>query len=164
MNVINVYEAMERPDAASMAPRHAARQMSGNVFTLRRSGARPLSFSGRLLGHHNGYRVGTPLWHEVNLYQMDDGRYVADIRVFTKAQGAKDQFHVALVDSMEEALQAFEGHDARGDVPADLAIDDEAMSPAELLVQAATLKARVADCVAAYRSVVATFLAELNRG
>jgi hypothetical protein len=163
MNVMNVYEPTERVETISTTARAPARPLASNVFTLRKSGARPVSFSGRHLGHHNGYRVGSPLWHELNLYQTDDGRYVGDIRVFTKAQGAKDQFHVAVADSLEEALQFFEGYDPRADVPAELALDDEALSPAELLVQAATLKARVADAVSQYRGVLSVFLADLNR-
>ena len=163
MNVINVYEPTERSEALSTAARAPARPIAANVFTLRKSGARPISFSGRQLGHHNGYQLGSPLWHEVNLYQTEDGRYVADIRVFTKAQGAKDQFHVMVADSLEEALQFFEGYDPRADVPADIAIDDETLSPAELLVQAAALKARVADAVSQYRAVLSAFLSEMNR-
>lgn len=162
MNVINVYEPAQGAEAISTA-RAPARSLSSNVFTLRKSGARPISFSGRHLGHHNGYRVGSPLWHELNLYQTDDGRFVADIRVFTKAQGSKDQFHVSVGDSLEEALQFFESYDARADVPAELALDDDALSPAELLVQAAGLKARVADAVSQYRAVLSTFLAEMNK-
>jgi hypothetical protein len=163
MNVMNVYEPAERVDALSTTTRPPARSLSSSVFTLRKSGSRPVTFSGRHLGHHNGYRVGSALWHELNLYQTEDGRYVADIRVFTKAQGAKDQFHVALCDSLEEALQFLEAYDPRGDVPAELALDDEALSAAELLVQAATLKARVADAVSQYRGVLSLFLAELHK-
>jgi hypothetical protein len=163
MNVINVYEPTDRADALSTAARAPARSLSASVFTLRKSGARPISFSGRHLGHHNGYRVGSPLWHELNLYQTDDARYVADIRVFTKAQGSKDQFHVSVVESLEEALQFFEAYDPRGDVPAELVLDDDSVSPAELLVQAAMLKARVSDAVSQYRAVLSTFLAEMNK-
>jgi hypothetical protein len=163
MNVINVYEPAGGTEAISAAARAPARSLSSNVFTLRKSGARPISFSGRHLGHHNGYRVGSPLWHELNLYQTDDGRYVADIRVFTKAQGSKDQFHVIVADSLEEALQFLESHDARADVPAELALDDDTLSPAELLVQAAALKARVADAVSQYRAVLSAFLSEMNK-
>jgi hypothetical protein len=164
MNVINVYEPVgERPPEMSPA-RGAARSLTASVFTLRKSGGRPISFGGRQLGHHNGYRLGTPLWHELNLYQTEDGRYVADIRVFTKAQGGKDQFHVSVVDSLEEAVQAFENYDPRADVPADLALDDDSLSPAELMVQAAQLKVRVAETVSMYRAVLSAFLSDMNKG
>jgi hypothetical protein len=163
MNVMNVYEPTERADSISTASRAPVRSLTPSVFTLRKSGSRPVTFSGRQLGHHNGYRVGSQLWHELNLYQAEDGRYVSDIRIFGKAQGSKDQFHVSVTDNLEEALQFFEGYDPRHDVPAELALDDDALSPAELLVQAATLKARVADAVSQYRAVLSVFLAELNK-
>jgi hypothetical protein len=163
MNVMNVYEPVERTEMMATASRPATRPIGSSAFLLRKSGARPITFSGRQLGHHNGYQVGKALWHELNLYQSEDGRYVADIRIFTKAPGAKDQFHVAILDNLEEALLFFEAYDPRADVPADLAVDDETLSPAELLVQAATLKARVADATSQYRAVLSTFLTELNK-
>ncbi|MBK1660061.1 hypothetical protein CKO45_17665 [Paracraurococcus ruber] len=134
------------------------------VFTLRQSGARPVTFTGRHLGQHNGYRLGTPFWHELNLYQTADGRFVADIRVFFKAQGSKDQFHVTIVDSLEEALQVFEGYDARQDVSAEFDLEDAALVPAELMVQAAALRYRIADAQSQYSAVLGTFLAQLNQG
>ena len=132
------------------------------VITLRQSGARPVSFSGRQLGAQNGYRLGTALWHELNLYETDDGRYVADIRVFTKAEGAKDQFHVQVADTLEDAIRFFETYDPRADVVADFDLDDPELTSAELMVQAAALKYRVADAVSQYRALVGNFLNELN--
>jgi hypothetical protein len=182
MNAIQIYEPLgETPTMASHAtladhaatagpvamasPVPAAPGMpmpAGTGFVLRRSGARPVRFTGRHLGEVSGYRLGTPLWHELNLYQADDGRYVADIRVFAKAQGSKDQFHVAMVDSLEEALQVFEAYDPRADVAAEVAIDDPDLSPAELMVQAAALKVRVADAVSQYRAVLGAFLHQVQ--
>ncbi|RYJ02243.1 MAG: hypothetical protein EON47_08120 [Acetobacteraceae bacterium] len=165
MTMVNAFETlMDRPPMSLGAePRPAIRSASA-TFTLRQSGSRPLTFSGRQLGGLNGYRLGTPLWHEVNLFQTEDGRYVTDIRVFSKAQGAKDQFHVSVVDQIEEALLIFEGYDARQDVQADFDLADPTLAPAELIVQAAALKYRLAEAVAQYRAVVASFLQQLNQG
>lgn len=164
MNVISVYEPTERVEALSTAARAPARSLAASVFALRRSGVRPISSSGRQLGHHNDYRVVPALWHELNLCQTEEGRYGAEIRVFTKAQDTQDRFHVAVLDRLEEALQSVEGYDARADMPAELSTDDEALSPAELLVQAVTPKARVADAGSQYRAALSAVLAELNRG
>lgn len=142
-------------------PRMMARS-SGSMITLRKSGARPISFSGRQLGAHTGHRLGTALWHELNLYQTDDGRFVADIRVFTKAEGSKDQFHVFVADTLEDAIGYFETYDPRADVVADFDLDDPDITPAELMVQAAALKYRVADAVSQYRALLGSFLSELN--
>jgi len=166
MNAIKVYEAVvDHPEMASSfesrpPPRSGTHHPS--TFSLRRSGSRPLVFAGRHLGQHSGYRVGTPLWHELNLYQTDDARYVVDIRVFSKAEGSQDQFHVSLVDSLDEALLAFEGYDPRGDVIADFDLDDRNIAPAELMVHAAALRYRIADAVSQYRAVLGSFLQSLN--
>lgn len=166
MNAIKVFEAIgdHAAMASPMETRPAARPASGSVFTLRKSGSRPVAFSGRHLGQHNGYRVGSALWHELNLYEVDDGRFVADIRVFCKATGSKDQFHVHVVETLEEALQIFESYDARQDVAADFDLDDPDQTPAELMVQAAALRYRIAEASAQYRAVVASFLQSLNNG
>lgn len=172
MNIVTSPDTLEdrggMPAAASALsvpampePRMMARG-GGSMITLRKSGARPVSFSGRQLGAHNGYRLGTALWHELNLYQTDDGRFVADIRVFTKAEGAKDQFHVFVADTLEDAIGYFESYDPRADVVADFDLDDPEMTPAELMVQAAALKYRVADAQSQYRALLGSFLSELN--
>jgi hypothetical protein len=123
-----------------------------------------VSFSGRHLAFFNGYRAGTPLWHELNLYQTDDGRFVGEIRVYTKSQGSSDQFHVMVGDGLEEVLSFFESYSPKRDVTADFDIDDAELAPAELLVQAAALKYRIADTENQYRAVLSGFLKELNNG
>ncbi|NKE44234.1 hypothetical protein HB662_05560 [Roseomonas frigidaquae] len=165
MNVVNALEQLsERPPLAMAAEARTPVRGATSTFMLRKSGSRPVSFSGRHVGFGNGYRVGTPLWHELNLYQTEDGHFVADIRVFSKAQGAKDQFHVCVADSVEEALQFFEGYDARGDVQADFDPADPSLAPAELMVHAAALKYRIAEAESQYRAVLASFLHQLSAG
>lgn len=160
MNVMNVYE----PVGSAHAPAPVERRMSSATFTLRKSGARPIAFSGRQLGFQSGYRVGTPLWHELNLYQTDDGRYVADIRVFQKGEAAMDQFHVVVVETLDEAIAFFEGYDPRTDIVAHFSVNDPELSPAELMVHAAKLKYEIQDTVNQYKAVLASFLHELNNG
>jgi hypothetical protein len=161
MNVMNVYEPV---GGAAMPVAAVERRMSSATFTLRKSGARPIAFNGKQLGFQSGYRVGTPLWHELNLYQTDDGRYVADIRVFQKGEAAMDQFHVAVVETLDEAIAFFEGYDPRGDIVAHFCVDDPELSPAELMVHAAKLKYEIRDTTNQYRAVLAAFLHELNNG
>lgn len=170
MNFVNVLEPLEDrsagPSMTTMMPavdnRGAGRSGNSQVFTLRKSGGRPISFSGRHLGMQNGYRLGTVLWHELNLYQTDDGRSVADIRVFSKAENSKDQFHVHVADSLDDALSFLENYDPRIDVVADFEIDDPTLTPAELMVHAAALKYRVAETVNQYRALLGAFLNDLN--
>ncbi len=162
MNVMHVLEsAIDRPVVET---RPAARMVSSGLITLRKSGSRPVSFSGRHLAFFNGYRAGTPLWHELNLYQTDDGRFVGEIRVYTKAEGSSDQFHVLVGDGLEEVLSFFEGYAPKRDVMADFDIFDPELAPAELMVQAAALKYRIAETENQYRAVLSGFLKDLNNG
>lgn len=183
MNVINVhepigvYDAFGVDDAASRRnvgagyPRvdravglsRADRPATASSFTLRRSGARPVTFNGRLVSRHSGERAGAGQWHELGLYETVEGSYVADIRVMGETHGNAGQFHVATFDELEEALRFFENHDARRDVVSDIPIDDATLSPAELMVHAATLKVRVAEAVSGYRAVLSAFLTSLHR-
>ncbi len=165
MNVVNPFDQLaDRPALGMTTEARPVARSNPSVFTLRKSGSRPVSFSGRHAGFSSGYRAGTPLWHELNLYQTDDGHYVADIRVFSKAQGSRDQFHVMVADSVEEALQFFEAYDPRGDVQAEFDVSDPELAPAELMVHAATLKYRIAEASSQYKAVLASFLHQLSHG
>ncbi len=181
MNVINVHEpigvyeayGVDEPvslrDAApgfarvDRAAGLARAERQGGSFTLRRNGARPLTFTGRLVSRHSGERAGAAQWHELSLYETDEGGFVADIRVMGETHGNVGQFHVASFNELEEALRFFENHDARRDVVSDIPIEDAGLSPAELMVHAATLKVRVAEAVSGYRAVLSAFLTALHR-
>lgn len=180
MNVINVHEpigvyeayGVDEPvslrDAAPAFTRgpmaRTERPAAMGSITLRRSGARPLTFTGRLVSRHSGERAGAAQWHELSLYETEEGGFVADIRVMGETHGNAGQFHVASFNELEEALRFFEGHDARRDVVSDIPIEDAGLSPAELMVHAATLKVRVAEAVSGYRAVLSAFLTALHRG
>ncbi len=165
MNVVNTFDQLgDRASLGMTSEARAPARSLGSAFTLRKSGSRPVSFTGRHLGFASGYRAGTPLWHELNLYQTDDGQFVGDIRVFSKAQGTHDQFHVLVADNVEEALQFFESHDARGDVQADFDLADPGLAPAELMVHAAILKYRIAEAASQYNALLAGFLHQLSNG
>jgi len=84
--------------------------------------------------------------------------------VLATPSGTRDQFHIAVVETLEEALQFFEGYDARFDVASDIPLDDDSLAPAELMVHAAALKVRVAEAVSMYRATLSTFLGELHKG
>ncbi len=165
MNAIKIFDPVSESVAMSIPVRRASErsipEAGSHRFTLRRSGARPLSFTGQQLGQRSGRRAGAARWHELNLFQMDDGRYVADIRALTQGGGAEDQFHVHVADTLDAAIAVFEHHDARQDVQAGFELDEPGRAPAELMALAAALRYRIAEAVSSYRGNVAVFLAEL---
>ncbi len=166
MNAIKIFEPAGDSVAMSIAAPRAERPLhdgGGDGFTLRRSGSRPLSFAGQQLGFHSGRRAGAARWHELFLFQMEDGRYVANIRALCQfGGGVEDQYHVHVVDTLEQAIATFENHDARQDVLAGFDLDEPGRAPAELMALAAALRYRIAEAVSAYRGAVAVFLAALQ--
>ena len=100
MNAVSVFEPV--------AERPAAHSRGNSLFTLRRSGGRPARFSGRLIGQRSGLRPGAAVWHDLSLFQTDDGRFVAEIRAASRAHPAGEQFHVRITATLEEALTCFE--------------------------------------------------------
>jgi hypothetical protein len=134
------------------------------AYTLRRSGSRPLSFRGRHVGFAAAHRAGAPIWHELNLYETEDGRFVTDIRALGSGARTMDQYYVAVVDRLDEAIDVFESYDVRFDVPIEFDPADPTLAPAELMVHASTLKCRLADAVSQYQAVLAAFLYQIGNG
>jgi hypothetical protein len=160
--------ALNTSDAGRPLARQADRGTPGGGalarYTLRRSGSRPLAFRGRHLGFATGYRAGAPIWHELNLYEADDGRYVSDIRVFASGARALDQHYVTVADCLEDAIDVFETYDVRFDVPVDFDPADASLAPSELVVHSAALTCRIAESVAQYRALLAAFLYQIGHG
>lgn len=84
---------------------------------LRRTGLRPFSFNGQLLGTVCGVDQVLPYWYEVNVYRTVIGSYVSDIRFFAKAAEAPDLFRVAEHDDMPALHAYLERYDPCRDLP-----------------------------------------------
>ena len=143
-------EPLDRPAThAATFPESRCHHGRSDLFSLRCSGGRPVRFAGRLLAR----AAAAPRRRGVaRIPPVPDRRrpIVGEIRAATRAQDAGGQFHVHIVDTLEEALAGFEQYDPRGDVPAGFEIDDAALSPVELLVHAAALRFRIMDTVTQY--------------
>lgn len=73
-------------------------------YRLRRTGARPLAFTGTELCSAMSYASGTPLWYEVNLYSTKQDSFVVDVRMFTKAENESDMHRAVEVHSLGSGL------------------------------------------------------------
>lgn len=83
---------------------------------LKRSGERPLAFTGELLfsdatspdrGHPN-YSGSVGRWTEVKLYQTDKGKYVLGIARYTLHQGEEDSYRALVFDRAEDVVDYLE--------------------------------------------------------
>lgn len=137
-------------------PDHARQTMQEQFqsFCLRRTGARPYQFAGREVAHVTGWNETSHLWHEINLFRDNQGRFVVDLRVFKKSTADQDMFHVVMVDSIDEAAAWLENYDPQQDVKVDIDFDGNTASMAEIALQAADLQLRILDAKRQYAAIV----------
>ena len=133
-----------------------------NLVSLRRSGKRPISFRGVELAHGMSFRVGTPLWYEINVYQASTGSYVGNVRMFTKADGEQDKFSVHIAGSLEEVVDFLEHYNPADDIVVDIKLDDNTKSLADLTFEALALRARTENARAQYQSLVSEIFSQLD--
>jgi hypothetical protein len=139
------------------------------LIRLRRDGQRPLRFDGDLIARHNGIIPHAPLWHDLGLYHAACGGYAVEIvawRAGPAAPGTVARCHAFLAPDLDAALARLEGHDAARDICPGLSapnvrLDDPALSPTALVMQAAALHGLRQDVVRRYRIGVGLFLSEL---
>jgi hypothetical protein len=100
------------------------------------------------------------------LYRSANGGYAVQIVALTPPT-RPTRCHAAAVERLDAALTLLETHDAAADVcpgvsaPA-VTLDDPSVSPAALMLQAASLQCACADVVRRYRIGVGAFLASLG--
>jgi hypothetical protein len=133
------------------------------MFTLRRSGARPMNFVGSELCSAMSYEPGTPLWYEVALFRTAAQSYVANVKMFSKSEDEKDRFTAYEAESFDEALAWLESYEPANDIRIDLPFDRSDMPPVELGIRAAAASMRLAEARRQYRDLIGEVLFELEK-
>ncbi len=151
-------------DAGSVPPSPVSAGPSGNSITLRRTGGRPVRFSGIELCTAMSFGPGAPFWYELNIFRTSNQKFVVDVRHFTKRDGDKDRFTVFTVDTFDDAMHLLETYDAAVDIRVDLPVDDDSVPLAELGLHAASLRLRIGEARRQFRQLVGEILYELDRG
>lgn len=132
------------------------------VLTLRRTGLRPLSFRGNDIAHGMSFRVGPPLWYEINVFKVATGGYVADVRMFTKADGESDKFTVVACETLEQVAEFLEGYEPALDVDVAMDVDNQAAPLTDVAFQALAVRLRVESAKTQYASLVSEIFAQLQ--
>lgn len=130
---------------------------------LRRTGQRPLNFTGRELCSAMSYASGTPLWYEINLYQTHDDKFVVDVRMFSKSEDERDMHRAVEVGSIDAMFEWLENHDPIVDVDCDcMTLAGSSLSPSEVALRAADLRMRVDEGRRQYADLVGQILYDLD--
>jgi hypothetical protein len=133
------------------------------TFTLRRSGARPMSFIGSELCSSMSYEPGTPLWYEISVYRTSSRSFVANVKMFSKNEDEKDRFSAYEAESFDEALAWLESYEPANDIRIDLPFDDPGLPAVELGIRAAAASMRLAEARRQYRDLVGEVLFALEK-
>lgn len=146
---------MSRPDRAD--------DVASAEHTLRRTGARPVSFRGVQVCAASSEPVRAPFWYEVNLFRLVDGSFVVDIRRLSRDGRESPKHTVLRAESFDAAATALETYDPTRDLRAPNGFDDPGVSAADLTFQALGLRARIDEARAQYGALVGEVLADLEQ-
>jgi hypothetical protein len=124
------------------------------AVTLRRTGERPMSFRGVEVCSAMSYAPGTPLWYEINLYRTAHESFIANVRMFSKAEHEKDRFAAFEATSFDEAMFWLENYDPANDITADLPLDNTDVPVVELGLKAAAIRMKLAEARRQYRDLL----------
>jgi len=106
-------------------------------FNLPRSGQLPLRFNGELLAVSDSKRPAAVRWSELEIYRVDDGRYVVHTVGRTTHHNERDRFTVTICDGAPEVLRALVRDNGRFTDLALRALSDAATKDAALAAASA---------------------------
>ena len=149
------------PDAGTASQPNS--MPAGSSQSLRRSGHRPLKFTGQQLAMVMSFQVGTPFWFEINLYRTSSQGFVIHNKLFYKSDDEIDHFSVIECDSFEGMMDQLENFDAAKLVRVTPPQNPAEMSLIELTATALEARAVAQEARRQYGELVGQLLHELAR-
>lgn len=117
-------QADESGQAASVPP---------TLHTLRRTGRKPVKFSGWRMVESAGAGDGGAMWYDLTLYRSQTAQVIVELIARRSQLGEQDLSRVEIFESLDHAVAWLEAYDCANDVPV----------PAELMNGAAPMAATV---------------------
>jgi hypothetical protein len=157
----------------NFADRQAYDQMGGQMappaqlgqpglVTLKRVGARPLSFNGTELCMAMSFVPGAPFWYEVNVYRTDAQGFVVAIKQFFRDENETDFVRAWEFEDFDGAMAHLEAYDPADDIRVDIDPSAEMTLP-ELAAHALALRARAAEARRQFKALVGEILFDLEQ-
>lgn len=136
--------------------------MQAQSFTLKRLGARPLSFHGGELCMAMSFVPGAPYWYEINVYRTIDQRFVLAVKLFYRDDDKQDFCRAWEFADFGEVVKTLEAYDAGADIAVDVMPDDPHLSAPDMAAHAFALRAKAAEARRQFQSLVGEILHELE--
>jgi hypothetical protein len=143
-------ETMPAPEAMAMS------------FSLKRVGAKPLSFHGSELAMVMNFSPTAPSWYEIAIYRTTEQRFVAVVKLFYSSSEEQDVARAWEFDDFGAVVTHLEAYDPADDVRVDVQPDDPSLSLPEMAAHALALRARAAEARRQYRALLGEILHELE--
>lgn len=134
---------------------------AADLVTLKRGGARPLSFRGTELCMAMSFVPGAPNWYEIDVWRTVEQRFVLAIKQFFRDENEIDQVHAWEFESFDAVMAHLEAYDPAEDVRVDVD-PGAAMSLPELAAHAFALRARAEEARRQFRGLVGEILYDLE--
>lgn len=133
-----------------------------DVVTLRVAGSRPLRLHAQLIAEASSWTSGAPAWHEVAIYQRDEGDIVVALRTCTQPEGEGDVCHARQFVSLADAARWLGGFNPTADLLTDLDASDRRLSGIEIALRAAALRQRADRIERQYNAMIGELLFRID--
>ena len=84
---------------------------------LRRDGKRPIQLHGICLVEAGSWQDDLPFWHEIGIFQLQDGSFAASLKTFFKDMAQLDVFRAERFASAHDVVTWLHSHDPADDLP-----------------------------------------------
>ena len=136
--------------------------MQAATYTLKRLGARPLTFHGGELCMAMSFVPGAPYWYEVNVYRTVEQRFVLAVKKFFRDEDKQDFCRAWEFEDFGDVVKTLENYDAGTDVEVEVMPDDPTLSAPEMAAHAFALRAKAAEARRQFQGLVGEILHELE--
>lgn len=160
----SLMEAAAGDPTAQQPPQPANFVANAMNYSIKRIGARPLSFQGSELGMAMSYTPSIPYWYEINIYKSVDQTFVLAIRLFHQSKDETNTVRAWECETLPDALDKMEQYDASQDVKIAMLASPNKMSLAELAAASLDLRAQIQAAKSHYASLIGEFFYDLEHG
>ena len=124
------------------------------AFTLRRTGQRPLRFTGHQVIEARSNPQAHQVWHDLNIYRTAKGRYVFELIARHAEPEQQDVFRVESFDTLEAGAAWLQDFPAGDDAPIPDGLGAEGTPLPRAVLQAVQLRQHMERIDAEYRSLL----------
>jgi hypothetical protein len=129
--------------------------------TLRRNGARPISFTGSEIASSSSFSAGQSLWYQIHLYKTNENSFIAAIQMGAQSGLEHSSYSAYTCSNLEELVNVLENYDAAHDISANIDLEGD-ISAAELALEAASLRLKIEEARRQYGEVVGEVLCKID--